>query len=75
MRQVQCISCQRLGDLRKDPKHASVGFGRCPDDPSGAFVSLTFVRDCCKFEKVTAPRSDREEALKWWQQNKNNVVA
>lgn len=66
MKQIQCISCRELEDLRKDPKHASVGFGRCPGDPLGAFVSLTFVRDCRKFEKVTAPRPDREIALKWW---------
>lgn len=66
MRKVQCITCAKLEDLGKTLAHAKEGFGKCPGDPSGVFVSLTYVRDCSKFEKVTAPRADREVALVWW---------
>lgn len=61
---VQCLACANLEDLRKTPQHAAVGWGRCPGDPPGTFVSIGTQRQCNKFR--AAPAQVAEARVKWF---------
>lgn len=48
-----CLHCTKL-DLKSRPSHSKCGFGVCPLDPSGTFVSITFKRVCKSFNQAPA---------------------
>ncbi len=50
---TQCLECSKL-DLQGNRAMAKLGFGRCPHDPTSAFVSVTFNRVCKKLQPAPA---------------------
>ncbi|HWT40946.1 MAG TPA: hypothetical protein VN081_06835 [Dongiaceae bacterium] len=59
-----CLECSKL-DLRKQPKHAAAGVGKCEHEQlAGTFVSIAHRRDCKSFEK--AADDVIEKRMEWW---------
>jgi hypothetical protein len=59
-----CLECSKL-DLRKQPKHAAVGIGKCEHEQlAGTFVSVSRRRDCQNFDKASAEVI--EKRMTWW---------
>lgn len=67
---TQCLHCSKL-DLRKHPRHAVSGIGKCEHEGlAGTFVSFAYRRECAQYqqaaEEVVAAR------VKWWNDQSTN---
>lgn len=70
---MNCLSCSSL-DLRKHPKHAVVGYGRCSHETmTGVFESITYERKCDKFTATS--EETRQKRVSWWVGINNGVTS
>lgn len=57
---MKCLHCDHL-DLQAKKDFSKLGMGRCPSDPSGTFVSVSFDRFCKKFKPAPADTVAKRE--------------
>lgn len=66
---MNCLQCSKL-TLKGYERMAKEGFGRCPTDPSGAFVQFSIQRTCGKF---AAAKPEVVAAREVWDKKRMNA--